>query len=553
MRTRNSTLYLFLLTFWLIFIAPNSSLCQNKNALKFNISFPSQIHPEEITGRAYVIISKTDKREPRFQTGYTGVPFWGKNIYVLKPGEDVVIDEEVFGFPLKSIKDIPPGEYYLQGFINIYTEFKRSDGHTLWLHNDQWEGQQWNRSPGNFYSDVKKVKIDPSKNKTIKLYCKNVIPPIELPADTKWIKRIKFESKILTEFWGQPIYLGATILLPKDYDNHPDVFYPVNYIQGHFSLRAPHGFRSEEPEESNRWARRGYEFYQFWTSDSCPRMISVTFQHPCPYYDDSYAVNSPNTGPYGDAIMKELIPRIEEEFRIIRKPYARALSGGSTGGWEALALQIFHPDFFSGTWALCPDAVDFRYFQIVNIYKDKNAYFTAHEWFKVDRPGYRLTDGNIRFTMQNENHFELAIGDKSRSGGQWDIWEAVYSPMGEDGYPKRIWDKQTGVIDSSVAGEWKKYDLHLYLKENWSKIGDKLKGKLHIYTGSMDSFYLNNAVVLLEGFLEDTKVPYYDGAVEYGKRKPHCWGPRGAELVNLIADHVTKNTPAGEDNSKWKY
>jgi len=528
-------------------------MARTKSGLKFEVSFPSRAHGKPITGRVYVMISRNDRREPRFQVGMTGVPIWGKSITALKPGEGAVIDETVFGYPLENINEIPPGEYYIQGFVNIYTEFKRSDGHTIWLHNDRWEGQRWSRSPGNLYSEAEKITIDPSSDQTVKISCKNVIPPIEIPPDTKWIKRIKFKSEILTKFWGQPIYLGATVLLPKGYESHPDAYYPVNYIQGHFSLRAPHGFRERDPGTENRRGRRGFDFYKYWTSDKCPRMIAVTFQHPCPYYDDSYAVNSPNVGPYGDAIMKELIPRVEETFRIIRKPYARILSGGSTGGWIALALQVFYPDFFGGTWSLCADPVDFHYYQIVNIYKDENAYYKEYDWFKIERPNTRATDGNVRSTMRNENHYELVIGDKSRSGGQWDIWEAAFSPIGEDGYPKRIWDKLTGEIDHEVAEEWKKFDLHHYLKENWERIGPQLVGKLHIYTGSMDTFYLNDAVILLEEFLEKTKEPYFAGVVKYGERKPHCWGPRGEELLKLFEEHIAKHAPEGDDVSKWKY
>lgn len=537
----------------LVVFSPNGLRAQNNTELEIEVTFPAEAHSKPITGRVYAIISRNNDRELYFQTGYTGVPIWGKNIYALKPGQGAIIDDEVFGYPLESIRDIQPGEYYIQGFINLYTEFKRSDGHTLWMHNDQWEGQRWNRSPGNLFSDIQKVNIDPAQNQVIKLNCSNVIPPVRIPPDTKWVKRIKFQSQILTEFWGQPIYLGATILLPKGYDTHPDVYYPVNYIQGHFSLRAPYGFSEVKPSEDNRRGQRGYEFYKFWNSDECPRMIAVTWQHPCPYYDDSYAVNTPNVGPYGDAIMEELIPIIEEQFRIIRKPYARVLSGGSTGGWESLALQTFYPDFFGGTWTGCPDPVDFRRFQLQNIYEDENMYYRVYEWMRVDIPETRSTDGDVMFTMRNRLHYEQVIGDKNRSGLQWAIWEALYTPVGEDGYPKPLWDWRTGEIDHEVAEHWKKYDLSLYIRENWSWLGPKLVGKLHLYTGDMDNAYLNLGVVLLEKFLESTTDPYYDGVVEYGDGNGHCWMPYGADIIKLFEEHIVKYTPEGEDSSKWRY
>jgi hypothetical protein len=252
--------------------------------------------------------------------------------------------------------------------------------------------------------------------------------------------------------------------------------------------------------------------------------------------------------------MQELIPYIEQNFRIIKKPYARVLSGGSTGGWISLALQIFLPDFFGGTWSLCPDPVDFRYYQIVNIYEDKNAYFKEHEWLQVERPNLPSTDGNIQIMMKDENYYELAIGDKSSGGGQWDIWEAAFGPIGEDGYPRPIWNKLTGEIDHEVAEYFREnFDLPFYLENNWSWLGEKLIWKLHIYTGDMDSFYLNNAVVLLEEFLESTKDPYYAGVVQYGDRQPYCWGPGGAELIKLMAEHIVKIAPEKEDTSKWRY
>lgn len=551
---KNRTKIIFFCCFiWLIFFKQSQPHAELKKSLTFEISFSNQVHAEPITGRIYIIISRNNEKEPRFQTGYIGVPIWGKNVFSLNSGKSEIIDEKTFGCPLKSINEIPMGEYFVQGFINIYTKFKRSDGHTIWLHNDQWEGQRWNRSPGNLYSDVQKVKIDPNSNQTIKIVCDHKIPPVQIPVDTKWVKRIKFKSKMLSDFWGQPIYLGATILLPKGYEEYPDVYYPVNYIQGHFSLRAPYGFRPTNQNE-NRRQQRGSSFSKFWMSDSCTRMIAVTFQHPCPYYDDSYAVNSPNVGPYQDAIMQELIPKIENEFRIIKEPYARILSGGSTGGWISLMLQIFQPDFFGGTFSLCPDPVDFRYFQAVNIYEDKNAYYKEFGWIKVPTPSDRLTDGIVRFTSGQRNHMELVLGTKNRSGDQIDIFEAAFGPIGDDGYTKSLFDQVTGEIDQSVLDYWREhYDLRYHLEKNWEWLGPKLVGKLNIYTGDMDTYYLNNATKLLEEFLEKTTTPYYAGVVEYGDGRPHCWGPRGADLINLMAEFITKNAPEDANTEKCKY
>jgi len=388
------------------------------------------------------------------------------------------------------------------------------------------------------------VTIDPAapKGTVIDLECDQVIPPIPAQPDTDYVKHIKFKSETLSKWWGQPIYLGATVLLPKDYDRHPDVKYPVNYSQGHFSTRPPGGFGG------------GGAFDKMWLAEDMPRFIYVTFQHPSPYYDDSYAVNSENNGPYGDAIMSELIKAVEEQFRVIREPWARKLSGGSTGGWEALALQIFHPDFFGGAWASCPDSIDFRYHQIVNIYDDENAYFKDTGWMKLERPNTRRPDGNITSMMKDENWFELVQGDRSRSGGQWDIWEATYGPAGPDGYPKRIWEKKGGAIDKSVAAYWKEhYDLRAILEKNWTTLGPKLTGKLHIYVGDEDSYYLNDAVGLMEKFLESTKTPYYDGSVSYQRGAPHCWGPRDRELFDLMTRDIERNAPPGADITGWRY
>ncbi len=515
--------------------------------LSFKISFPSS-DSKAITGRIFIMISKSDKREPRLQVGSGDSPvaFFAMDVENLKPGEVAVIDDYVLGYPLKSLSEIPKGDYYIQGLLNIYTEFHRSDGHVIWAHMDQWEGQRFNRSPGNLYSDVQPVQLDPSAGYTIEVSLNKMIPPIEVPADTEYVKNIKIQSKLLTKFWGHPIHLGAIVILPKGYDSHPNVYYPIHYHQGHFSINPMYKFNEHK------------EFYKTWTSENFPRMIGVTFQHPCPYYDDSYAVNSANCGPYGDAIMTELIPYIEEHFRVIRKPYARVLTGGSTGGWESLALQVFHPDFFGGAWIFCPDPIDFRYYGLINIYEDKNAFYKEYGWMKVERPFRRDIHGQVLRTSRQLSQMEAVLGSKGRSGGQLDIWQAVYGPVGEDGYPKPIWNKLTGEIDSEVAQYFKEhYDLRYYLEKNWSWLGPKLEGKLHFLTGDMDSYYLNEAVYEFEKFLKNTKNPHYGGSFQYGRpREGHGWNPYGwftGKHERVMAEYITKIAPKREDTKQWKY
>jgi hypothetical protein len=541
--------YLLAFTLFIGLISPSAYAVEQSPKLKFELSFPPSVHGEAITGRAFIMVSKTDSREPRLQAGswMRSVPFFGLDVHDLEPGESVVIDDTILGYPLKSLNDIPAGDYYVQALMNIYTRFERADGHTIWAHMDQWEGQQFNRSPGNLHSKVQKVHIDPAEGYTIELSMDQVIPAIEIPEDTEWVKRIKFKSELLSAFWGHPIYIGATVLLPMGYDSHPEVYYPVIYRQGHFSTRTPYGMEGEKSS-----------FYKIWTAEDFPRMLVVTFQHPCPYFDDSYAVNSVNCGPYGDAIMEELIPKIEEQFRIIRKPYARVLTGGSTGGWESLALQIFHPGFFGGTWTFCPDPIDFNYYGLVNIYKDKNAFFIESGWMKPERPLMRDGHGQVLVTMREMSQLEAVLGTNGRSGQQLDIWQAAYGPIGEDGYPKPLWDKLTGKIDREVALYMRdRFDLVYYLNQHWKEIGPKLVGKLHLICGDMDNFYLNEAVYEMEEFLEGTKDPYYEGSFTYGRpRKIHGWSPFGrntGDLEREMAAHIAKNAPPGEYTSKWKY
>jgi hypothetical protein len=522
--------------------------------VKFEIRVPASVRNEPLTGRVYAIISRDSAREPRLEIGRVGTPFFGNDVVQLAPGAAATIDGKTLGTPVFDMADIPAGDYWVQPFVNIYSEFKRADGHVLWMHDDQWEGQNWPRSPGNIYGTPVKVHFDPLSSTVVKLVADKVIPPIQVPANTEYVQRFKFQSPSLSKFWGRPIYLGATVLLPRDYATST-ISYPVNYIQGHFGLGAPYGFDSPQ---GMRASGGEASFHDQWLSDQFPRMLAVTFQHPTPYFDDSYAVNTVNMGPYGDALMNELIPEIEKRYRVIKSPWARWLSGGSTGGWESLALQIYHPDFFGGTWSSCPDPVTFSDVEGVDMYKDDNAFFKHYsEWQLTPTINSREVNGEVRQTAQQRYWMELVNGTHGRSGtGQQDIWQATFGPIGDDGYFKPAVDSRTGKIDHSVTQYWSdNFDLLHYLQRNWTTVGPKLQDKIHVYVGNMDSFFLDRATRELEAWMKTTQNPHYEGYFEYGDQKPHCWSGPGtnADRLKEMAEFGLRHMPAGTTTPWWKY
>ena len=568
--------------FSIFILSCNSESRKTENDIAIKIFFSDSISEQSFDGRLLLIFADNDKSEPRFQVseGLNAQPIFGINVEDFKPNTAVTITQDVFGFPYENLSKLVPGEYFVQAVLHTYETFNLSTGHTVKLPMDNGEGQHWNTSPGNLYSTPFKITVTDSGVENFELVLDNIIPEIEPPVDTKWIKHITMKSDLLSEFWGRDMYLGAHILLPKGFDEHPEAKYPLMVFQGHFPSDFG-GFRTTppdtnmKPEYSDRFQVDGYnvmqqqeayDFYKRWNEPDFPRFLIIEIQHPTPYYDDSYAVNSASQGPYGDALTYELIPHIEKLFRGQGEGWSRFLYGGSTGGWEALAVQVKYPDEYNGCFAACPDPIDFRAYCLNNIYEDENAYYAKSNHKDIEIPMHRDYLGNISSTVKEANHLELVLGDKSRSGGQFDIWEATYSPQGEDGYPKRLWDKSSGDINHEVAEFWKEnYDLRYIMERDWDKLGDKLKGKIHIYCGDMDNYYLNNAVYLMEDFLESTTDPYYDGEVDYGDRAEHCWNgdqenPNyisrlryNSMYVPKIMKRIAESAPKGADLTSWRY
>jgi hypothetical protein len=536
------------------------------------ISFGSDLSSAPLDGRVYIVFS-VNQNNPRMgvvEREVQSAQVFGADIDGLAPGQSATIPLDAIGYPARTLADIPPGDYWVQGVLNKYTTFHRSDGHTVKLPMDEGEGQHWNSKPGNFFSTPVRMHIDAHSFTTIDIHLDNVIPPIQPPQDTEWVKHVRIQSQVLTKFWGHPMYLGAIVVLPEGWATHPKARYPLLVNHGHFQADY-YRFATQPPAANGNPAQQEaqqarYQFYQDWTTGKLPRMILLIIQHANPYYDDSYAVDSANVGPYGEAINRELIPYIERRFHAIGQGWARAVFGGSTGGWETLATQIFYPDDYNGAWGACPDPVDFHAYQLVNIYDDTNAYWTIGPFSRIAQGEMRLPNGIVLATTEGSNRWENALGSHGRSGEQWGIWQAVFSPVGDDGYPKPIWDPVTGVINKDVAEYWREhYDLTAIMMRNWSTLGPKLVGKLHVPVGTGDTYYLNDAVRLMQAAMEKTQNPHYVADFDFGIDQPHCYtGPPGdttrhggltftRRVLKAAEEQMLKTAPPGADTTSWRY
>jgi hypothetical protein len=549
---------------------------------QFSVKYSGRIAGAAPDGRLFLILSNDASDEPRMQIDDSAKTqqLFGIDVDRWAPDSAQVIGADVLGYPRGSLRDVPAGQYRVQVVFHRYETFQRN-GHTIKLPMDRGEGQQWNRAPGNLYSTPTEITFDPKSNATISLVADQVIPEIVPPKDTKYVRHERIQSKVLTKFWGRPMYLGAHVLVPEGFDAHPKARYPLIINHGHFPEDFG-GFRETppdpdlKPDYSDRFQWKGYNrtqqeeayrFYKLWTGPDFPRALIVEIQHANPFYDDSYAVDSANVGPYGEAIQTELIPYLEKKYRALATGWSRFVYGGSTGGWEAMAVQVLYPDFYNGAYAACPDPIDFRAYTVVNAYQDTNAFYTESFWKRTPRAARRDGLGLTVTSMQESLRRELVLGTRGRSGEQWDIWQAVFSPVGPDGYPASIWDKSTGVIDHKVAEYWKQhYDLMEILRRDWERgLGEKLRGKLHIYVGTMDNYFLDGAVRLADEFLSKTKNPPYEGVVEYGHGHEHCWNgdpdtPNAISRLRYhemflpkIVERIRKTAPPGADLTSWVY
>jgi hypothetical protein len=403
----------------------------------------------------------------------------------------VVLGADAECFPREGLKNLPPGEYAVQAVLITNTEVNLPD------------------APGNLYCDPVPFNTEDGRV-TLTL---NRVRKEFIPKDTATHKYLSIPSKLLSDFHGRPVNYRVGVVLPKNHANENNSYALLVDIGG-FGTRYTDAAKIE-PD---------------------PRFIQIVPDGAGPL-GDPYQVNSANNGPYSDALTQEVIPFIEKTYRGLGTPQSRFTCGISTGGWVSFALQVYYPDFFNGCWSQCPDSVTFERFELIDLYGDANAFVNR---FGNERPSTRTIDGDVISTVRHEVLLERVLGRGGKwelSGRDWASWNAVYGPRGPDGRPVPIWDGRTGAIDKSAREHWKKYDLKRVLETNWKTLGPKLAGgKVNIWVGESDDYYLNAAVHRLKAAAATWKNPPFDGRILIELRKNHDYGGwTRKDMLNAMA------------------
>ena len=478
--------------------------------LRIEVSLAPGVQPAHAGGRVLVVLAPPDAREPRRLVGDTGLdaaPLFGTDAPDWSKQPLAALDARSAAFPLASMAQLAPGEYRVQAYLRCNPDLLVLD------------------APGNLQSAARVVRLDPAQQEPLRLELAEPVATEDLPADTGAVRFVKLRSERLSRFWGREMHVRAAVLLPKGWAEEPLRRYPLLVEIGGYGQRC----RSLARQYAD-----GSRSLREWNADDMPRFLLVLLDGAGPL-GDPYQVDSENHGPWGAALVEELLPHLERTYRAMPDAAARFTTGHSTGGWVSLALQVHYPDVFNGCWSFAPDGVDFRHFQLVDVYKDKNAYVNRDGF---ERASMRTIDGDTVFTVRHECQLEntLGLGDSwTRSGGQWGAWNATYGARGPDGLPVALWEPKSGAIDDAAREAWKRHDLRLRLQNGWKELGPRLAGKIHVYVGDADNYFLDNAVARLKEFF-DRAEPAYGGEIRFGWRQGHGYHPLSLREVLQAAE-----------------
>ena len=433
------------------------------SANAFILGFDHTLLPERYSGRVYLIFATRATREPRLQFGdwFAKVQFIAADVRGLTAGQSLSLADVSLGWPVPP-RDIPPGEYIVQAVARVNPDSPKPG-----------------RGAGDLFSEPVKIRIDPAKatQKVATIRLASAVKPRDL-RETERVKFVDIKSDALSEFAGREVRQKAGVILPKGWTDDPAASHPTLVWVG--------GFGSDH---ASALALAGM-FDRLPGTDRC----LIIVPDPSCFHGHSVFADSATNGPRGRALVDELIPFVENRFHGAKSGQRRFVSGMSSGGWSSLWLQVEYPDAFNGCWSHCPDPVDFRDFQRINLYApDANMY---KDPAGNRRPIARRGDTPLLW-------FDDFVAQESAMGpgGQIHSFEAVFSPRSLSGDPVPLFDRSTGRVDPAVARAWEPFDIRLKLEREWSSRGPKLAGKIHVYAGEVDTFLLEGAAKLLKDAL----------------------------------------------------
>lgn len=434
---------------------------EDGKALAFRVHFAKSVTAEPFTGRVYVMVSKQPFNDmPGGPNWFRPEPMFATDVRKWHPGEELVLGADAIAHPT-PLHRLSEGKYHAVAVM----DFDKGD-------------ISFTRAAGNAYSKSVEFDASPAKRGPVELEIDQIYQPSKF-RESDQVKLVDIESKLLSTFHHRPVRLRAAVMLPASFAKNETKRYPVVYeIPGFGGTH----FSAQYRNASDRTDVAGTE------------MLWVVLDPSCRLGHHVFA-DSDNNGPCGKALVEELIPEIEKRFRGLAVPAARFVTGHSSGGWSSLWLQVAYPDFFGGVWSTAPDPVDFRDFQQINLYQPNVNMFTDDAG-KARPLARRGTTASIFY--KDFSDMEVVMGH----GGQLGSFEAVFSPRGSDGKPMELWNRKTGAVDPAVARSWERYDIRLVLERNWKTLSPKLAGKLHVYMGGQDTFYLEGATKLLKASLE---------------------------------------------------
>ena len=421
------------------------------NQPTISLSYPESI-TDSFSGPVYVAFTRSKRRSPSASINwFAPEPLYRVDVEDWSPGEVMILGPDTPGFP-SLLGDLEHGQWRVQAIMRMDPDLSSlAGGHAA-------------------LSDILTLNngIDGTWPITLSI---DELKTRQSPRLPKGAALLSHRSELLSQFHGRDITMRAIVFFPKDFDAEADRNWPVLYVIGGFP-----GSLGEAAMSQMMWG----------DPDRDQDLVIIYIEGECGTGHHVFA-DSENNGPRGQALIEEFIPWIESQYPLIEAPEGRLLTGHSSGGWSSLWLQITYPEFFGGTWSTAPDPVDFHAFQMMDIYADDANAYRSPDGTRMGVA--RGRGGKPSLFMEDFCAMEEAIGD----GGQIRSFEWVFSPRGEDDRPRPLFNRMTGDIDPEVVAAWKKYDIARILKEHWNVLGPKLKGKIHVYMGEQDTFFLDEA------------------------------------------------------------